>query len=73
MNTPLDQIFSDVTDLILPNSEQEAAPPPPPTLPEEEEGENSRPKRRRDKFQEMLDEPKAPLVDRVRLTLSQVH
>ena len=35
----------------------------PPTL--EEDEENSRPKRRRDKFQEILDEPKAPLADKV--------
>ena len=34
----------------------------PPTL--EEDEENSRPKRRRDKFQEILDEPKAPLADK---------
>ena len=42
-------------------------PPPPPTL--EEDEENSRPKRRRDKFQEILDEPKAPLVDKVGILL----
>ena len=46
-------------------------PPPPPTL--EEDEENSRPKRRRDKFQEILDEPKAPLVDKVGILLKSTQ